>query len=80
MTYLELAYEAAHEYDRGLIALEEYNEKIKPLCVEINQKDNWIPVSERLPEEGKDVLITILLRRCKCYCLDAAAGAVPYRK
>ena len=58
MTYLELADESARDLDRGKITLGEYEERIKPLCVEINHKDNWIPVSERLPENNEAVNIT----------------------
>ena len=59
MTYLELAYESAHDLDRGKITLGEYEERIKPLCDEIKPWNGWIPTSERFPERFALVLFSV---------------------
>lgn len=58
MTYLELADESARDLDRGKITLGEYEERIKPLRVEIKPWNGWISTSERLPENNEAVNIT----------------------
>lgn len=54
MTYQDLYEKAVFDLEQNKITVGEYEERIKPLKAEIRQ---WIPVSERLPEEKKDVLI-----------------------
>ena len=41
MTYLELADKSARDLDRGKITLGEYEERIKPLRVEIKPWNGW---------------------------------------
>lgn len=54
MTYLELYHKAGRLLDNNEITLGEYEKMIEPLEREINE---WIPVSERLPEVDADVLV-----------------------
>ena len=58
MTYLELADKSARDLDRGKITLGEYEERIKPLRVEIKPWNGWISTSERLPEKFENVLLS----------------------
>lgn len=54
MTYLELYHKAGRLLDSNKITLGEYEKMIEPLEREINE---WIPVSERLPEVDMNVLV-----------------------
>lgn len=54
MTYLELYNKAERLLDDNKITLGEYEKMIEPLEREIGE---WIPVSERLPEDGLDVFV-----------------------
>ncbi len=56
MTYLELYEKATRLIDNGEITIGEYEEMIKPIKREICE---WIPVSERLPSDGGNYLITV---------------------
>ena len=56
MTYQDLYEKAIRLLDNGEITTGEYEEMIKPLKREICE---WIPVSERLPKEREEVLVTV---------------------
>jgi hypothetical protein len=47
------------EYYEGMKKLREENEKLKEQLRELQQQTRWNPVSERLPENGKQVLIRV---------------------
>lgn len=57
MTYLKLYSIAVHNLETNQITLGEYEEMIKPLNREIEQ---WIPVSERVPDDMCHVWLTCI--------------------
>ena len=59
MTYLDLIRDADRQLDDGRITIGEYEQMITPLNQEIQPEQRWIPVTERLPENDNEVLITV---------------------
>lgn len=51
--YIKRSYAIDEDSDEG----RHHNEVMDYLLSVLNESDNWIPVSERLPEEDKEVLI-----------------------
>ena len=59
MTYKELYEKAEEKLEKGEITCGEFDELTKPLDEEIRQHGEWVPCSERLPEETDAYLVTI---------------------
>lgn len=55
MTYQDLYEKAVFDLEQNKITVGEYEERVKPLKAEIRQ---WIPVSEKLPEDEGWYLVT----------------------
>ena len=59
MTYKNLYEKAEWKLEKGEITIGEFDEMTKPLDEEIRPHGEWIPCSERLPEERRLYLATI---------------------
>lgn len=58
MTYKEIYEKAANMLDRGEITLGDFNKMIEPLNSEVQPEPHWIPVTERLPKEDGNYLVS----------------------
>ena len=57
MTYKEIYEKAANMLDRGEITLGDFDKMVEPLNSEVHPEPHWIPVTERLPKDGRQVLV-----------------------
>lgn len=59
MNYLELYDQAMRDLDHDRISFDEFEKRIKPLKEEVRPTGNWIPVSEKLPEIHRNILLEL---------------------